>query len=170
MAEMSPYITSCLDVCQRFGTTAQRLKILRGWLSHRSDLRGIGFYQGLQWIDGSFVEDKIPNDLDVVTFFHPPPPYVAGGLTRQMFMTANATLFDRAALKKSHFVDTLWVDLTTKPESLVTQTRYWFGLFTHRRGDDLWKGMLEVPLDDPTEGNATNYVAAQIALQTGVGP
>lgn len=37
--------------------------------------------------------------------------------------------------------------MTTKSEWLVTQTRYWYGLYSHRRGDALWKGILQLPLN-----------------------
>jgi hypothetical protein len=43
------------------------------------------------------------------------------------------------------------VNLSTAPEWLVTQTRYWYGLFSHRRADALWKGMLQLPLDSDDE-------------------
>ena len=38
-----------------------------------------------------------------------------------------------------------FVDLDSDPTGVVSQTRYWFGLFSHRRGG-LWKGMLELSL------------------------
>jgi hypothetical protein len=49
--------------------------------------------------------------------------------------------------KREFYCDTSLVNLTTSPEWLVTQTRYWYGLYSHRRGDALWKGMLQLPLD-----------------------
>jgi hypothetical protein len=33
-------------------------------------------------------------------------------------------------------------------------TRYWFGLFSHRRSDGIWKGMLQVRLEDVADDAA----------------
>ena len=41
--------------------------------------------------------------------------------------------------------DVQFVDLDTQSENVVNLTRFWFGLFSHRRGG-LWKGLLQVPL------------------------
>ena len=35
---------------------------------YRAALRAVGFDRGFQWLDGSFVEDRVPKDLDVVSF------------------------------------------------------------------------------------------------------
>jgi hypothetical protein len=53
------------------------------------------------------------------------------------------------------------VNLTTSPEWLVTQTRYWYGLFSHRRGDALWKGMLQLPLESDDDA-ATALLDARL--------
>ena len=45
-----------------------------------------------------------------------------------------------------------WVDLSVPaPLYHVDQTRYWFGLFSHRRATQQWKGMLELPLGSLAE-------------------
>ena len=61
---------------------------------------------------------------------------------------ANLNLFGRAQVKAAYKLDFFPIDLDGSAEALVNLTRYWLGLFSHRRGDDLWKGMLQVRLED----------------------
>jgi hypothetical protein len=120
-------------------------------LRYRAELRGLGFLQGFQWLDGSFVEDiearegRAPNDIDVVTFAHPPAGMSKAEINQMM--TTRLDLFDQERCRQGFHCDTNVVNLTTSPEWLVTQTRYWYGLYSHRRGDALWKGLLQLPLD-----------------------
>jgi hypothetical protein len=66
--ELSPYVVTALEVVTSLGTSEARKTILRGWLLHRAALRAVGLDRGFQWLDGSFVEDKVLKDLDVVSF------------------------------------------------------------------------------------------------------
>jgi hypothetical protein len=61
---MSPYVVTAFEVVTTLGSSDDRKSILRGWLRHREALRGIGFNRGFQWLDGSFVENKIPHKRD----------------------------------------------------------------------------------------------------------
>lgn len=169
-SDMSPYVTTCLEAAQVLGTSQRRFEILRGWLTHRQELRAAGIGSGFQWLDGSFVEDKVPNDLDVVTLFHPPAALLAGGQAAMDFIQMNNHLFERGAVKQAYMLDAFWLDFSQPPETIARQTRYWFGLFSHRRLDDLWKGMLEVSLVDPNEAAAVAVVDAGLAAFAGGGP
>lgn len=51
-------------------------------------------------------------------------------------------------------LDAFPVDLDGSPEALVGSARYFLGLFSHRRGDDLWKGMLQVRIEDIADDEA----------------
>jgi len=53
---LSPYVCTALELCQRFGTTAARKQILEGFLDLRAALTALGV-RGFHWLDGSFVED-----------------------------------------------------------------------------------------------------------------
>ncbi len=72
--ERSPYPVSLVDLVLRFSTSPERRKILNGLLRFRQELHAIGLISGFQWIDGSFIEDiefleeRAPQDVDVVTF------------------------------------------------------------------------------------------------------
>ena len=66
-------------------------------------------------------------------------------------------LTDRDATKNRFRVDHILVPLASTPDRiadakrLVDEVRYWFGLFSHRRSDDVWKGMLQLALDTGTD-------------------
>lgn len=137
--DLSPYRCTMPEVCERFATSQRRVQILRGVLGLRERLRGMAPDDGFQWIDGSFVEDievqenRDPGDADVVTF------------CRVDHATLDPQLLDRKHTKATYHVDHFLVPLNAHPVSLVDQTKYWYGLFSHRR-DRTWKGMLQVAL------------------------
>ena len=141
---MSPYDVTASEIVARFGTTPGRREILRGWLDHRAAMRVIGIDKGFQWLDGSFVEDKEPNDLDLVIFPHRPetPDWSAW---RPLF-NLNPQVFDRRTVKERFRLDVFYVQLDANPESLVSLTRYWLQLFSHQHETTRWKGMLRVRL------------------------
>lgn len=149
-AQSSPYEATTSELVHRFAFSPVRCKILDGLLRYRCEIRGLGFNDGFQWLDGSFVEDiegrdgRPPNDIDVVTFSHRP----AGMNDAQVrsLLASRPDLFDHDRCKEAFHCDTTIVSLDTRPEWLVIQTRYWYGLYSHRRGDAAWKGMLQVPL------------------------
>jgi hypothetical protein len=151
--DRSPYLVSLTDLALRFATTPDRKAILVGLLSFRSALHSAGFTKGFQWLDGSFVEDvetiarRGPHDIDVVTFFHLPP-----GRTAQDMIQTHPRLFSPRDTKADYRVDAHFVQLNgNSPEPLVSQSAYWYSLWSHRRNGQ-WKGYLEIDLsssDDP---------------------
>lgn len=156
---MAPYKSTLLEFAQRFSAGTERLKIIRGLIMYRAELRSEGISSGFQWIDGSFVEDieknqgRPPNDVDVVTFAHRPVVYRDEQMWRQ-FVSRRSGLFDPPTCKSKFVCDAYYVDMNLSAETLVSQTRYWFGLFSHRRDTYLWKGMLEIPLGDDKDVTA----------------
>lgn len=158
--DMSPYFASCVEVVQALGTTPQRNAILKGWLDHRAALRAAGFLVGRQWLDGSFVENKVPNDLDLVTIIRRPAAFKADP---QAFIQTHGHLTNHGHVKQTFRLDLFLVDLDGDPDIIVNLVRYYFGLFSHRRSDDLWKGLLEVNLVDNTEGAAMAAVVGAMA-------
>jgi hypothetical protein len=167
---MSPYACTSMELCAKLGTTAERRQILAGLFGLRAALRQLGVTLGFQWLDGSFAEDaektrnRPPNDIDVVTFYQPPSP-------RANLPAPLAALLpvitDRDATKQQFKVDHILVPLAADPDRivdaqrLVDEARYWFGLFSHRRSDDVWKGMLFLPLDTAAD-DATAVNSIQV--------
>lgn len=158
--QMTPYEASPLEVVTRFATTDRRREILGHWLEHRQMMRALGIDTGFQWLDGSFVEDKEPNDLDIVTFFRRPLSAQTAVEVTQL-MQANPETFRRPAIRTARRLDAMFVDLNGSSEGIIDATRYWCGLFSHRRVDNLWKGMVKVPLNAPDEDLAVLFLEAE---------
>ena len=143
-------------------TSAERVTILNGLLDLRQELRRLGIV-GFQWLSGSFVEDielqerRSPNDVDVVSFIEKPDDLT----TWRTLFAANPQI-QRLHCQTTHHVDHLLVALAESGSEIVDTTRYWCGLFSHRR-DDLWKGMLHVQLaaDDTDDAAARKMLEAR---------
>lgn len=164
---MAPYRADLIEVAQRYSTSRARIEILQGLVAYRDALRAIGVQSGFQWIDGSFVEDcetirrRPPSDVDIVTFAFR-PQHLSDQSTWTAFIASRPDLFDPKTTKIVYRCDAYFVDLTAHPVHVVSQTRYWFGLFSHQRDTYLWKGMVEVPitLDD---ADTTAYLRVGVA-------
>lgn len=144
----SPYGATIIELCEQFATTERRKKILSGFLDLRKELITRKLC-GFQWIDGSFLEnievqeERDPNDIDVVTF-------VANPINRDevyAIIPPSDELLNPKTTKEKYHVDHYLLPLGSEPKILVHLTRYWYGLFSHRR-DGVWKGILEIPLED----------------------
>jgi hypothetical protein len=149
-AVMSPYPTTLVELAGRMCGSDDRKVIFRGLLEYRKALADIGLTAGFQWLSGSFLEDietlerRSPRDIDLVTFCYRPPG-AEGDADWQTFLDTHAALFEPTQVKAAYRCHAYFVDMHTLPHGVVWQTRYWFGLFSHRRGG-LWKGLLWVPL------------------------
>ncbi len=147
---MSPYQTTLTRIARKLCGSNERKEIFRGLLSYRQQLANLGFTSGFQWLSGSFMEDienlekRHPRDVDVVTFCYRPLA-ATDDVAMQTFILANANLLMPQTVKPVYKCDPFFVDLNTEAVNIVNQARYWFGLFSHRRGG-LWKGLLQVPL------------------------
>ncbi|HET6878920.1 MAG TPA: hypothetical protein VFI31_02120 [Pirellulales bacterium] len=163
--ERSPYLVSLSELVLRFNTSPQRHAILDGLLRYRGGLHAVGLTQGFQWLDGSFLEhvemleDRAPNDLDLVTFFHLP-----AGTTQLEIQARNPDLFprtkdERLAFKIVYNIDAYLVDLATPSERLIERGTYWYSMWSHRR-DARWKGYLAIDLASDEDGTAAGYLEA----------
>lgn len=150
-ADMSPYTTTVIEVGRRFATSPIRRTIFKGFLEYRRALATVGAVTGFQWLNGSFLEDvervegRSPRDMDVVTFSRVPIA-AHDTIAKRALMTAHPTVFLPDRVKDSFFCHAFFVDLDAAPHRIVENTRYWFGLFSHRRATNLWKGMVAVPI------------------------
>jgi hypothetical protein len=149
-ARMAPYLVAFSDLANRFGATPPRWQLLRGLAAYRAALRATGIAAAFQWIDGSFLEDaealrgRPPGDIDVVTFALPPR-----AMTPREFFGRYQPLLNPQQTKAAYGCDAYFVDLglgARRPDLLVMQARYWYGLFSHQRASSLWKGMLQIDL------------------------
>ena len=146
----SPYEVCATELVNRFATSPERVHLLDGLFRYRAALDQLGFVSGFQWLDGSFVEDaekfrgKAPQDIDVVTFVHPPADKAAHEIS--LMMQRNPELFDRQKCLDNYGCDTFLVRLNVPAQRLVRETTFWHGFFSHRRDDQVWKGLLQLPL------------------------
>lgn len=165
--ERSPYVVSLTDTMLRFSDTPERRAVLSGYLEYRALLHTAGLVEGFQWLDGSFLErvelleNRAPNDLDVVTFFRLPP-----GKSQGDILAATPSLIDHDQLKTKYRVDAYLVDLGMKPEQLTRRSAYWYSMWSHRR-NRLWKGFVQVDLAPAEDVSASATLA--VAGSTGGG-
>jgi len=149
-ALMCPYETTLAKIATNLCKSDERKEILRGLLAYRQQLAAIGFTTGFQWLSGSFMEDietletRPPNDVDVVTFTTMPPA-VKTATDWAAFHAAHPDELDSQRAKAKYKCDAYFVDVRFGPNYIIDQTRYWFGLFSHRR-NGIWKGLLQIPL------------------------
>ena len=154
-AARSPYPVSLKDVVMRFSTTPERRAIVGGFLRYRAVLREMGLVSGFQWLDGSFMEDvetleqRAPNDIDVVSFVH--VAEFAPGTTDP------STLMGPAA-KVQFKVDAYFVELDAlEPRQLASLSAYWYSMWAHRR-NHAWKGYLQVELAADEDADAMAWL------------
>lgn len=145
-SEMSPFLCTTIELCEKFGNTPERRRILKRYLEFRMRLRSAGISKGFQWLDGSFMEDiekqqnRPPNDLDLVTFFW--------GYDLEEVARAKAefpAFGGRSIAKRDYDLDHFSVDAGINPLITIEFTRYYGLLFSHNR-EGVWKGMLRIDL------------------------
>jgi hypothetical protein len=148
-AGCSPYPAHMSELVNRFGTSSDRCALLGGLLDLRQALHGIGVAEGVQLIDGSFVENveltrlRPPADIDVVTIAARP---VSDPIAWAQLVMANQDVFDSDAAKARFRCDHYFLDTLKRPGLVVSDAIYFSNLFSHQRTTSLWKGMIQVPL------------------------
>ncbi|WP_242769549.1 hypothetical protein [Sphingopyxis sp. YF1] len=167
-APRSPYQSTMSEFVVRFATSPERAAILRGFLEYREGLRQIGFVEGFQWIDGSFVEaceqvnGRPPGDVDVVSVVHRPVAHAAEQDWLAFLDQHGDTLLDQAHCKVTYSCDSYFIDLDIPQRMISEQTAYWFGLFSHQRDTFRWKGLvqLDIQCDDQIATEALEEIEA----------
>jgi hypothetical protein len=150
-ASCAPYETSASEIATRFCTSALRVKLFKGLLQLRAELLSLGVQYGFQWIDGSFCENveairgRPPGDIDVVTLLVRPKA-VQDDVAWQAFWKANQQVFDPKQTKANLGCEAFYIDAGYPALWVAEQVTYWFGLFTHQRVTNMWKGILQLPL------------------------
>ena len=160
--DRSPYFVGIVEFAGALGTTAHRRQLLRNLIAYRALLAQDDYLSGIQFIDGSFVENveltasRPPGDIDVFSLLNAPakylsnpPSWAASGLP---FWQDEIIHRDK---NKSRFsLDTyalLFEEL--RPDSLINGVIYWYSLFSHQRATLAWKGFVALALD-PLGDNA----------------
>ena len=117
---------------------------------------------GYQWVAGSMLEDietmegREPNDIDVMTFLAKPDTPSDLAQLKQ----SQPHLFVRDQSKQRYQVDPIALPLRSPASTIVPTVRYYYALYTHRRGR-VWKGILQVELEaGGDDSEARNLLAA----------
>lgn len=162
--DRSPYSATLAEVVQMFATSQERANILSGLFNYRAALHANGLVTGFQWLDGSFLEniedldDRPPNDIDVVTFFRLP-----AGTTQADLMPHIQDLFDTNHTKENYRVDAYPFDLGIPlDEGRIRNAAYWYSMWSHRR-DGMWKGFVQVDLDPAIDAASQPLLEEKIA-------
>jgi hypothetical protein len=157
-----PYPVSLTDLVRRFRGSDRRREILSGFLGFRANLYHAGLNDGIQWINGSFVNDKMsqkgeePGDIDVITLFNVPP-----GVTQQQLLTGSPELFGGPGVnrnKELFDVDSYFVSLNSGSVSYTTKSiAFWNNLWYHTK-EGRRKGFLSVDLAPNEDQDAANLL------------
>ena len=172
-ASHAPYRADLVSIVDRFGTNIARLDILDGLLAYREQLATLDLLEGFQWIDGSFVEDcemrrgRVPGDIDIVTFIRRPEALRPDALWVS-YMERHQAVFDALFIpsnaKAQYRCDAYLVEMDVDITSVIEQTHFWFGMFSHSRDGHEWKGILQIPLYDAAQdADARTLLAARRA-------
>lgn len=165
-AGFAPYFCELKELSELLGQSAERRKLIVGFLTLRERLRAMGVEIVVQWLDGSFVErieasgGRQPKDIDVMTFLRRPSNAKLDADFLNL-INANIELFDRDKCKSLFCCDHFFVDLDVAVP--IDQICYWHSLFSHRR-DGAWKGYLQIG----PESQATDDVLRASLLTKGV--
>lgn len=131
-------------------------------MDYRTALHNLGIVNGFQWVNGSFVENienwklRFPQDIDVVTFYHPPDDHGE----------RHIRLFDPDEMKLEYHVDASGVRLgLAMTQERVETVSYWQSMWTHWE-DGLWKGMVEVDLG-PKDDEAALQILTSLMEESG---
>lgn len=155
-ANRSPYSCTMSELCASFGATGIRKTLLRNLIAYRALIASDGYLNGLQFVDGSFVEDiettesRDPRDIDVFSILVPPAKYqadpAAWAATGLPFWASE--IVDHAKNKARFSLDCYaMIPDFRNLGTLMQQSFYWYGLFSHKRLTQAWKGFVAVPLD-----------------------
>ena len=159
----SPYDTTMSEMVAALGTSPERSNLLVGLIKYRELLGSFGYIHGVQFVDGSFVENvetreaRSPGDIDVFSFLIRPPQYQsnvphwqATGFPQWMNEVVNFALN-----KQRYNIDTYAIAVDQHgPLQLINETIYWYGLFSHKKVTQDWKGFLRLPLNPSDDQSA----------------
>lgn len=156
--DRSPYWITMDELATAMGSTPHRKQLIANLITYRKMLADEGYVSGIQFIDGSFVENietiasRPPSDIDVFSVLCAPPKYLsdmpAWQATGLPFWQTE--IIDRDRNKQRFGLDTyavLFEERAAKPMNLISDIIYWYGLFSHQRGTLAWKGFAGLALD-----------------------
>lgn len=157
-SDRSPYWISMPELTAAMGTTPDRRQLLRNLIAYRAVLAGAGYVSGVQFVDGSFVENiettagRPPRDVDVFSILNVPKIYLLDDVSWSSIGLPfwETEVIHRDRNKARFSLDTyavLFEEWKDRPQDLISHIIYWYGLFSHQRGTLAWKGFAGLALD-----------------------
>lgn len=154
-----PYPVHLTDLVSHFSYSPKRQEILTGFLEFRAALHRIGLWRGIQWVNGSFVNDKMlqegeePGDIDVVTLYYPPESE-----TQITLRNRDPELFQPRINKVKYLVDSYFIDLSSSnPFYLTKSIAFWNNLWHHTE-EGRRKGFLVINLSGREDSDARSIL------------
>ncbi|WP_245337294.1 hypothetical protein [Shinella sp. HZN7] len=169
-ADRSPYTITMMELVQRFGTTPHRRRLLNNLIAYRGVISAGGYTAGLQFLDGSFVENveahsrREPRDIDVFSLLDIPTRYLQDPASwRNGGIQFWAEEIQNTPRNKERFqLDTYATLVQEVPLlDLLKGVMYWYSLFSHQRDTFAWKGFVAVVLDPAQDAEALAWLGAQ---------
>lgn len=166
----SPYPSQMTELVSVLGSTPERCNLLYSLIQYRNLLHSFGYVDGVQFIDGSFVEDvetregRSPRDIDVFSFLVRPFQYHGNDplWASTGFPQWTTEIVNHSLNKQRYQLDTYAIAVDQSgPLQLMNETIYWYSLFSHKRVTHDWKGFVAVRL------NAADDQAALAAIISG---
>ncbi len=168
----SPYPSTMSELASGLGTTPHREALLKNLITYRQMLATEGYTTGIQFVDGSFVENveinasRPPSDIDVFSILSVPPKYLAApptwastGLPFWQSEIAGPTAQVKNKLRFS--LDTYAVLFEEMgPGDLIQNTIYWYSLFSHQKSTQAWKGFVALQLDPVADQAALSLLGS----------
>jgi hypothetical protein len=152
----SPYDATMTELVTALGTTPPRQNLLFGLLKYRKLLGLLGYVNGVQFIDGSFVENvetrdtRDPSDIDVFSFLMQPAQYLGNIPLWQStgFPQWVGEVVNQSLNKQRYQCDTYGIVVDQGgPLEMMNATIYWYSLFSHKKVTHDWKGFVRIPLN-----------------------
>jgi hypothetical protein len=154
--DRSPYFCTMTELCSAMGTSDHRKALLRNLIEYRALIASDDFVEGIQFINGSFVENievnegRHPKDIDVFSILMPPAKYVS---TPSLWQTTGSVFWqteiaDNPKNKARFSLDVYGLMVNVRNLGpFLQQSLYWYSLFSHKRSNHEWKGFAAVPLN-----------------------
>jgi len=155
------------ELVSMLGGTPERCNLLFSLLKYRSLLHSFGYVDGVQFIDGSFVENvetregRDPRDIDIFSFLIRPVQYHGNDPLWQStgFAQWTGEIVNQSLNKQRYQLDTYAIAVDQAgPLQLMNETIYWYSLFSHKRVTQEWKGFVAVPLNASDDQTALSAI------------
>lgn len=137
--------------------------MLNNLIAYRQLISTGGYTSGIQFLDGSFVEDvethsrREPGDIDVFSLLNVPTHYMQNPPSwHQGGFQFWAEEIQNQPRNKQRFELDTYAALVEEFQllGLLNHVMYWYSLFSHQRDTFAWKGFVAVVLDPAQDADA----------------